>query len=159
MTERKPLHPEGIDRLRAAVVGQAVKDCLDLCRVKDGKIPIPYKLSKSEMAIIRHLYFQRGLNASEIAEKMRINKQAVFSVLSRQNKYLKNNTCFYETKATLKKWFESDDFNMVWCNEPGENITRHIEKLAEEDRKNKSKTRALVMKRKIYNACNEEMGV
>lgn len=159
MTERNPLHPEGIDRLRAAVVGQAVKDYLDLCRVKDGVIPIPYKLSKSEMAIIRHLYFQRGMNASEIADKMRINKQAVFSVLSRQNKYLKNNTCFRETKATLKKWFESEDFNMIWCNEPGEKITQHIERLAEEDRKNKSKSKALIMKRKIYTACNEEMGV
>ena len=159
MTERKPLHPEGIDRLRAAVVGQAVKDYLDLCRVKDGEIPIPYKLRKSEMAIIKHLYFQRGMNAREIADKMSINKQAVLSVLSRQNEYLKNNTCFYETKTTLKKWFESEDFNMLWCNEPGEKIAKHIEKLAEEDRKNKSKSRALVMKRKIYNACNEEMGV
>ena len=34
MSEKKYLHPDGIDRLRAAVVGQAVKDYLDLCRVK-----------------------------------------------------------------------------------------------------------------------------
>ncbi len=159
MSEEKYLHPDGIDRLRAAVVGQAVKDYLDLCRVNNGRIPIPYKLSKREMAVIRYMYFTMQMTEAEIAKKMGINKQAVRSVLARQERYTKSSTCFFETKETLKKWFESDEFSLIWCNEPGENITKHIERLAEEDRKNKCKTRALAMKRKIYNAYNEEMGV
>ena len=158
MTERKYLHPDGIDRLRTAVVGQAVKDYLDLCRVNGGRIPIPYKLGNRERAFIRNLYYKCQLTEDEIHEKLNINKQAIRSVLTGQQKYASQNTCFFETKKTLKKWFESDEFNMLWCNEPGENITKHIERLADEDRKNKNRSRALCMKRKNYNACNEEMG-
>ena len=159
MRERKDLNPIGIDLLRAAVVGQAAKDYLDLCRVNNGRIPIPYKISKREMAVIRYMYFTMQMTEEEIAKKMGFNKQAVRSVLARQERYAKKNTCFMETKRTLKNWFESDEFNMLWCDEPGENITRHIEQLAEQDRKNKSVTKSIGMKRKINSAYNEEMGV
>lgn len=159
MRERKDLNPIGIDLLRAAVVGQAAKDYLDLCRVNNGRIPIPYKISKREMAVIRYMYFTMQMTEEEIAKKMRFNKQAVRSVLARQERYAKKNTSFIETKRTLKNWFESDEFNMMWCDEPGENITRYIEQLAEQDRKNKSVTKSIGMKRKINSAYNEEIGV
>jgi len=157
MAERKPLHPEGIDNLRAAVLGRAIADYMDLCRCRRGAIVIPYHLSKEQFMDIRKQYRRYHRDPKAIAGDYHIPIEKARQI--GEGLTSRTLTSFIEGKEELKEWFESEDFNMLWCKEPGENITRAIEAKAEKYKKANRKTPQIHTTRKKHKAFNEGMGV
>lgn len=146
MAEHYDLDPRGIDNLRAAVLGRAISDYTDLCRCNRGAFTIPYYLTKEQFMDIRRQYRRYHRDPKAIADDYHIPVNKVVQI----GEGLTNRTLttFLEDKEQLKAWFESDDFNLLWCNEPGENITKAIEKKVEEYKKKKRKTPSTIVRKK-----------
>lgn len=155
MAERKPLHPKGVDNLRAAVVGRAIVDYANICRGNRRFFTIPYYLTDDQIMDIRRQYCRYHRDPTAIAADYKIPVNKVIRI--GEGFTNDSRTTFIEDKSELEAWFESEDFNYLWCNEPGKNITAMIKKKVE-DKKKKRSTPPLIVRKKS-SQYNEEMGV